>query len=181
MRLVCVVAILALSACGGLSADQSGGGHQVRYTAVPPASAQTSPAAASEGAPFSGVWESCEGAASPDECSRYVLVQRGERVCGTLSYVASGQSYEGKLIARTISETSAVATQICGRVGSETNSECADGWQETEKTLDLCGGKLSDMTRAQGPCAANFVKARLSERELLSAQPWIEKCLPTKF
>ena len=174
MRLVCVVAILAVSACGGLSADQSGGGHQVRYTAVPPASAQTSPAAASEGAPFSGVWESCEGAASPDECSRYVLVQRGERVCATWSYVASGQSYEGKFIARTTSETSAVATQTCGRVGSETDSECADGWQRATKALNLCSGKLSDIRRADGSCMAEYVRIATHVK---ADQSWLRACV----
>ena len=29
-------------------------------------------------APFAGAWESCAGAESPEECSRYLLLQRGK-------------------------------------------------------------------------------------------------------
>src|SRR5690606_7839300 len=98
---------------------------------VAPAGVETTPAAASmqraapgslPGGPFSGAWGSCEGASAPEECSRYLLVQRGERICGTWSYLASGQAYDGRLVARATSPTQARRTHVCGRPGSETDT-----------------------------------------------------------
>ena len=178
MRLACVSAILGLTACGGLGDNQSAGRHQVERAAVSTAFEHASPVETSEAAPFSGEWESCQAAASADECSRYVLVQSGQRICGTWSYVATGQSYEGKLIAKAASATSAIHTHVCGRIGSETNTECTDGWQETDKTLDLCGENLSDIKRTDGTCMADYV--RVSTRaadELFNEQPWLLGCV----
>src|SRR5690606_16790247 len=85
-----------------------------------PAAATDMPAVST---PFGGNWESCEGASTPEECARDVLVQRGGRICGTWSYVASGQAYEGRVIAQASSATEARRTHICGRPGSETDTE----------------------------------------------------------
>ena len=165
MRLTLVATVFVLTACGGLDASRT------------EISMHESSPAAPEASPFTGAWESCEGASSSEECSRYVLVQRGERICGTWSYVATGRSYEGRLIAKTVSQTSAIATQVCGRVGSEASTECKDGWQEIRKALNVCDGKLADVRRDDGACAAEYIKTEILGSELIAAQPWIATCL----
>lgn len=135
----------------------------------------------SERAPgaFAGSWQACEGASSPDQCSRYLLQQRGNRICGTWSYFATGAGYEGRVIARAVSSTEARRTRICGRAGSETRSECEAGWDTIDKPLRLCDGKLGDLDGANGGCFADFEPAPDAERELaaLAAEPWMQACL----
>ncbi|WP_456999150.1 hypothetical protein [Luteimonas sp. A534] len=129
--------------------------------------------------PFAGAWESCEGVASSEECSRYLLVQRADRICGTWSYLASGKVYEGRVVARATSSNEARRTQVCGRPGAETDTECGDGWQGIDKPLRLCDGNLGDLTAADGACLADYraVPTQQGEWDALQAQPWVENCL----
>lgn len=128
---------------------------------------------------FAGSWEACDGASSPSGCSRYVLVQRGERICGLWSYVASGKEYEGRVIARASSATQARRTHVCGRPGGETSRECGSGWEAVDQPLLLCDGRLGDTLRADGTCFADYeaVPASRDGNAALSAQPWVEDCL----
>lgn len=128
---------------------------------------------------FAGVWEACEGATSPEQCTRYVLVQRGHRICGTWSYFATGDRYEGRVAGKTSSPTEARRTHVCGRPGSEARTECADGWDVIDKPLRLCGGKLGDLDTKDGKCHADFVRVADSSDLLaeLEKQPWVEACL----
>ncbi|WP_449466803.1 hypothetical protein [Stenotrophomonas humi] len=148
-------------------------------SAVSAQSTQQEAPPATVAGPFAGAWESCDGAVSPDECSRYLLIQHGDRICGTWSYFATGKGYEGRLGARAISETKAQRTQVCGRPGSEADTECAAGWQKIDKPLQLCDGKLSDMAGADGPCFADYKRVPVPQDELsaLEAEPWLKACL----
>jgi hypothetical protein len=132
-------------------------------------------------APFAGTWESCEGASTPEECARYVLVQRGGRICGTWSYVASGQAYQGHVIAQAISTTQARRTHVCGRPGSETGTECDDGWQSIDRPLLLCDGKLADLVGKDGTCLADYqpAPAPKGDATALLTQAWVQQCLST--
>ncbi len=181
MRAFGLITLVGLAACAGPSAGQGS-------TAVQPAnadgaasaqSAQQEPASPAVAGTFAGAWESCEGTDSPDECSRYLLVQRGDRICGTWSYVATGKAYEGRVVAHAISESKAQRTQVCGRPGSETDTECATGWQKIDKPLALCDGKLSDMAGADGSCFADYEKVPVPQDQLaaLEAEPWLKTCL----
>lgn len=156
MRVTGMMALLGLAACAGLGTVD-----------VP---TETS---------FAGAWESCEGAGSREECSRYLLVQRADRICGTWSYFASGKVYEGRIAARAASSREARRTHVCGRPGAETNTECGDGWQDIDKPLRLCDGNLGDMTAADGACLADYraVPAQQDEWNALQGQPWLENCL----
>lgn len=133
-------------------------------------------------APFAGSWESCAGAESPDQCSRYLLLQRGQRICGTWSYFASGDSYEGRVMAEAISPVEARRTGICGRPGSETRTECEAGWDAIDRPLRLCGGKLGDLDGKDGRCFADFERVEHPGPSLddLAAQAWVEACLSRK-
>lgn len=133
-------------------------------------------------APFAGSWESCAGAGSPDQCSRYQLLQRGKRICGTWSYVASGDSYEGRVVAEAISSVEARRTRVCGRPGSETRTECEAGWDAIDRPLRLCGGKLSDLDGKGARCFADFERVERPDPSLdeLAAQAWVEACLSDK-
>lgn len=166
MRRAVLVASLALSACSATGGD--------RTADSPPA-----PAAGPVGeGPFAGVWQSCEGGATPGECSRYVLVQRGDRICGTWEYVATGDGYAGRVVARAVSATEARRTQVCGRPGSETRTECADGWDRIDKPLWLCDGMLSDLDAADGACRAEYRRAdAAADASTLSREPWMQSCL----
>lgn len=132
-----------------------------------------------QSAPFAGSWQSCEGGESPELCSRYSLLQQGKRICGTWSYVASGDVYEGRVVAEAVSPTEARRTRICGRPGSETRTECEAGWDTIDRPLRLCGGKLGDLYGKGGPCFADFERAKRPDPALsaLAAQPWVEDCL----
>ena len=141
--------------------------------------------AAGQRAAFAGVWQACEGATHPDECSRYVLLQRGDRLCGTWSYIATGRGYDGRLIGRVESPTEARRTHVCGRPGSESSIECDDGWQQISKPLQLCDRKLVDLVDLVdlvGPgvaCSGVYKRKRRAAAELqaLAGQPWMVACL----
>lgn len=132
--------------------------------------------------PFAGSWQSCAGAESPEQCSRYLLVQRGKRICGTWSYLASGDSYEGRVMAEAISPVEARRTRICGRPGSETRTECEAGWDTIDRPLRLCGEKLGDLDSKDGRCFADFERVGRPDISLdnLAAQAWVEACLSGK-
>jgi hypothetical protein len=107
------------------------------------------------------------------------LLQRGKRICGTWSYVASGAGYEGRVVAEAVSPVEARRTQICGRPGSETSTECETGWETIDRPLRLCDGKLGDLDGRGGKCFADFERVRRPDAALqaLATQPWIEACL----
>lgn len=167
MRALRLLVLLGLAACTEAKAGHAGARD------LPDAS--NTPAAH----PFSGAWAACEGATSAAECSRYLLLQRGDRICGTWSYSASGQAYDGRVVARATSSTEAQRTHVCGRPGSETSTECEDGWQRVDKPLRLCGGHLSDLAGVGGACFADYqpVPTHEHEREALLQQPWVQDCL----
>lgn len=133
-------------------------------------------------APFTGTWESCAGTDAPEQCSRYLLLQRGKRICGTWFYFASGDGYEGKVIAEANSPLEARRTRICGRPGSETSMECETGWETIDRPLRLCGGRLGDLDGKNGSCFADFERVKSAGRslEVLAEQPWIQACLSHK-
>jgi hypothetical protein len=181
MRALAMMALLGLAACAGPGSGQDGRG-------VPPAGVDGRPSApsaqqealeTSPDGPFAGAWQSCEGASSLEQCSRYLLVQRGDRICGTWSYLASGNAYDGRVVAQATSPTEARRTQVCGRPGAETDTECSDGWQSIDKPLLLCDGKLGDLTGADGACFADYQAAPTlqSEWEALQMAPWVRDCL----
>jgi len=130
-------------------------------------------------ASFAGSWESCAGTESPEQCSRYLLLQREKRICGTWSYFASGGIYEGRVMAEAISPVEARRTGICGRPGSETRTECEAGWDIIDRPLRLCGGKLGDLDGKDGRCSADFERVERPDPSLdnLAAQAWMEACL----
>lgn len=131
---------------------------------------------------FAGSWQSCTGAQSPELCSRYLLLQRGKRICGTWSYFASGDSYDGRVVAELVSPVEARRTRICGRPGSETGTQCEVGWEVINRPMQLCGGKLGDLDGKAGGCLADFERVESADPLLdaLAAQPWIEECLSGK-
>jgi hypothetical protein len=135
-----------------------------------------------EAASFAGSWQSCAGTESPDQCSRYLLLQRGKRICGTWSYFASGDSYEGRVVAEAISPVEARRTRICGRPGSETRIACDAGWDTIDRPLRLCGRKLGDLDGKGGRCFADFERVERPDPSLeeLAAQAWVEACLSRK-
>jgi len=139
----------------------------------------TQPQAVAPGPTFAGVWQACDDVASTDACSRYALQQRGERICGVWSYVASGREYEGRVVAEALSPHAARRIRVCGRPGSETRTECDAGWEVIDKPLQLCDGKLGDRAEDGGACVADFERATAAaaEVEALSAQPWMQACL----
>lgn len=132
-----------------------------------------------ESGSFAGSWESCGGNDSPHLCSRYRLLQRGKRICGTWSYVASGAGYEGRVVAEASSPVEARRTRICGRPGSETRTPCETGWDTIDRPLRLCGGKLGDLDGKGGGCFADFERVARPDPSLkaLAAQAWVEACL----
>lgn len=173
MHRAVLIASLALVACSA-----TGGNRATDLRSLPP---HGTAAPATGDGPFSGVWQACEGAASPGECSRYVLVQRGDRICGTWAYVASGDGYDGRLVARAASPTEARRVQVCGRPGSEARTECDAGWDSVNRPLRLCDGRLADLDAADGTCRADYVRAgagsELAELVQLAREPWLQACL----
>lgn len=129
--------------------------------------------------PFAGAWESCTGTDRPEQCSRYLLLQHGTHICGTWSYFASGDSYQGRLIAEASSPLEARRKRICGRPGSETRTECETGWEAIDRPLRLCGSKLGDLDGKDGRCFADFERAHGETHLLqeLASQPWVHACL----
>ena len=163
MRKWTMAALLGLAACTGLGSKHAG---------------NDAGAPATTG-PFDGEWAACQGTTSPEECSRYVLLQRGDRICGTWFHFATGKVYAGRIIAHADSSTEARRTHVCGRRSAETDTECEDGWQRIDKPLRICKGKLSDMTRADGSCFPYYQAVRLADdqRDALLAEPWMQACL----
>ena len=170
MRRGMMVALLGLGACAGVDAERAGSAAPV----VPQEHQAAQPVDA-----FAGEWEACPGTTVSGECSRYVLLQRGSRICGTWFYFATGKEYRGRIIARVDSPTEARRTHVCGRPGSETDTECDEGWQRIDKPLRICDGKLSESTRADGSCFAYYQAVPMADeqRNALLAEPWMEDCL----
>lgn len=133
-------------------------------------------------APFAGAWEACAGTDASEQCSRYLLLQRDNRICGTWSYFASGRSYEGRVIAEAMSPQEARRNRICGRPGSETRTECETGWETIDRPLRLCKGKLGDLDGKDGRCFADFERVEGAGPSLqeLTSQPWVQACLSRK-
>ncbi|WP_147652457.1 hypothetical protein [Vulcaniibacterium gelatinicum] len=129
--------------------------------------------------PFAGVWQACDDTSMPEQCSRYVLQQRGERICGIWSYFASGALYQGRIVGRALSTTEARRTRICGRPGSETRTACEAGWEAIDRPLRLCDGKLGDLDGEDGACFADFERAEdaATDMHALSEAPWMQACL----
>lgn len=181
MRALGMVAMLAVAACAGAGTGHDGGavaptGVGKDHSRLP---SQQAASESSPSQPFAGAWESCEGASSPEECSRYLLVQHGDRICGTWSYLASGKAYNGRVVARVTSPTQARRTHVCGRPGAETDTECSDGWQSIDKPLLLCGGRLGDLAGADGACVADYQPAPASQAgwTALQVASWVRDCL----
>lgn len=170
MHRAVLVASLALVACSPPREHRA-----PLHKAAPEASAAVH---ATAGAPFAGVWEACDGAVSPDQCSRYTLVQHGNRICGTWSYVATGDGYEGRVVAEALSASEARRVRICGRPGSEARTACTDGWDRIDKPLRLCDGKLADIDSSGGACRADYIRAAATaEAAELAREPWVRACL----
>lgn len=128
---------------------------------------------------FAGSWESCAGTTSPEQCSRYRLLQRGQRICGTWSDFAADGIYEGKVIAEVIAPDEAKRVRICGRPGGKVQTECDVGWDTVNLPLRLCGGKLGDMNGKDGSCFADFERVKRPDPsfETLAAEAWVKACL----
>jgi len=173
-----MVAWLGLAACAGAGGGQDAEGMAGVDVSTSPPAQHESPDASPAG-PFAGAWQSCDGASSPEECSRYLLVQRGDRICGTWHYLASGIAYDGRVVARATSPTQAQRTHVCGRPGGETDTECSDGWQRVDKPLLLCDGRLGDLAGVDGACFADYEAAPAPEDDLaaLQLEPWVRDCL----
>jgi hypothetical protein len=192
MRAFALISILALAACTNSVGPQGGGSKapgsadasrldsEPRPASHPQPSPDAQPGVAAETnhGLFAGSWQSCD-TASPEECSRYLLAQRGDRICGTWSYVATGDHYEGRLIAEAFSASAARRRRICGRPGSETQTECEDGWETIDKPLHVCDGSLGDLEGKAGACFADFERVSDDAQALaaLSEQPWMKACL----
>lgn len=155
---------------------------QVATSPVPSQSTGDAKSENSASIPFAGVWESCAGTDAPEQCSRYLLLQRGKHICGTWSYFASGKSYEGRVIAEAMSSLEARRNRICGRPGSEARTECDTGWETIDRPLRLCDGKLGDLDSKDGHCFADFerVEGTSSSLQELASQPWVQDCLSGK-
>lgn len=142
--------------------------------------------------PFEGTWRTCFMYQGIKICTGYDLVQRKQNVCGTWSYFATGM-YQGQLQAIATGKSTAKLTQICGRSGSSTQTECQPNQDSTEESkwetpsgdvtaLKLCHGQLFDGT---GTCH-NASKKELGHRytalsstirQQLLSEPWVKSCL----
>ena len=169
MRRAMWLAPLVFAACSATRQEQS---------SIHPVATTAGDSTRHTDAPFQGVWEACAGASSPDECSRYVLLQRGDRICGSWFYLATGDGYEGRVVARAVSTSEARREQICGRPGSEARTECADGWDRVDRPLRLCDGRLDDLARPSGACAGEYAPvAEARDVASLAREPWVQACL----
>ena len=171
-----MVALLGLVACAGTSARQVASDADASATH---ASQEVQSGLAPASGAFAGEWEACQGTTAPEECGRYRLLQRGSRICGTWFYFATGNEYTGRIVARANSSTEARRTHVCGRPGSETDTECEDGWQTIDKPLRICKGKLSTSTRTDGSCFGYYQAVPMADdqRDALLAEPWMKDCL----
>lgn len=178
MRALLLGYLLGIAGCSAMSGDQAVSARPDPDTVQAVPSHQSLRAGAADG-PFSGVWQLCDEGASPEECSEYRLVQNAERICGTWSYFATNAGYDGRLIARAISSTEARRVRVCGRPGSETRTECDAGWEEIDKPLRICDGKLVESDSNDRECRASFVRAGGADAKLraLAQEPWMQACL----
>jgi len=181
---------IALTACAPAHHNAAAGASTAPTSPTPKATADAatptakphdavvSPSASTDG-PFTGVWEECDEQTSPDQCGRYVLIQRGDRICGTWLYVATADVYGGQVEATALSATTARRTRICGRPGSDTQTECSDGWESIDRPLQLCDGKLSESAGGSGACTGRYVRSANPGTQLaeLAAEPWAKACL----
>ena len=138
--------------------------------------------------PFEGDWKSCQLFKGEEICSSYLLIQNGKRVCGEWEYWATYRTYAGRLQAKTQGQEVAVVELICGRPGSETNTECEyqknheDRWEKTQGTLSVCGTHLyagsakqcSVLRRSPGMA---YQPMTSKQREELLSQSWVKRCL----
>jgi hypothetical protein len=175
-----LVVLISLAACSATGGDRVAASTAAETAAQQPSRAATQdmPTQAGVAGVFEGVWQACEGATAPEECNRYVLLQRGDRICGTWAYFASGDGYEGHVVAQVTSPTEARRIKVCGRPGSEARTECDQGWDRIDKPLHICGGKLGDLNSANGECVADF--ERVVSPDVLTAiaqEPWVKACL----
>lgn len=177
LGIVVFLAISTMSATGCVKSPS-----QVATSPVPSPAPSDAKPDLSASTPFAGVWESCAGTDAPEQCSRYLLLQRGKHICGTWSYFASGKSYEGRVIANAISPQQARRNRICGRPGSETRTDCDTGWETIDRPLRLCNGKLGDLDSKNGRCFADFerVEGASSSLEEIASQQWVQTCLSGK-
>lgn len=170
-------AFLALSVMSATGCAKSPS--QVAASPAPSPDTDDAKSDISTSTPFAGVWESCADTDAPEQCSRYLLLQHGKRICGTWSYFASGNSYEGRVIAEAMSHLEARRKRICGRPGSEIRTECDTGWETIDRPLRLCNDKLGDLDSKDGRCFADFerVESRGPELEKFAGQAWVQACL----
>ncbi len=122
-------------------------------------------------------------------CSSYILIQNGTRVCGEWEYWATNRTYSGRLQARITGPDQAAVELICGRPGSETDTECAyeegakESWEKGKKVLFVCDSRLYDNSPAK-PCSALGTNSSLpyqpltdKQRTDIQSQPWAMRCL----
>jgi uncharacterized protein len=145
--------------------------------------------APSEEKPFEGRWEHCQIYRGEEICSSYDLVQQGAHVCGLWEYWATNKIYSGQLQAAIKKHNHAELKLICGRLGSETSTECDNSvqptgaWEKAKGRLSVCNGKLYDR-QSSASCAPinqahGFLYRPLAdkERESLFSQVWLRACL----
>lgn len=178
MRASHLTSLLLLAGCSAMSGDRSGSSPHEREIARSSPPYQSLRSDTAHG-PFTGVWQLCDEGAAPGQCGEYRLVQVLDRICGTWSYVATSAGYEGRLIGRSISGTEARRMRVCGRPGSETRTECDDGWEDIDKPLRICRGKLVESDTEDRECRAAFTRARDADAQLrvLAQEPWMQACL----
>jgi hypothetical protein len=145
--------------------------------------------------PFEGSWHSCFMYQGSKICTGYTLLQRKQNVCGNWSYFATG-IYQGQLQAIANGRTTAKLTKICGRSGSNTQTECKTNPLVADETnweiptgdvtaLKLCNGKLVE---GSGSCKSlikqnsGYRYSALSsvKKQKLLAEPWMQSCLTEK-
>ena len=112
--------------------------------------------------PFNGAWMDCETYEGARICGYKLLAQRGERVCGIQRDFATNRYYEQRFVG-TAKANVARIDKICGDPGSETDTYCAGrapsdaekvGWEKTDDTLLVCGGRLHGAAAGNAPACA---------------------------
>lgn len=161
--------------------------HVLAAKSLPQAPAQAGPTTK----PYEGHWESCQRWQGNDICSYYTLFQKGDRICGSWQYYATG-FYNGNLIWG-MNGKAADWRYICGRAGSETSSWCNGddapldhtGWEETFGSLYICSGPTGRYLQPlEESCAAkpkynsrHWRALDAKQRELPKTTKWLAECL----